>query len=225
MDLPVNDKSYVVFDLDDTLYPERAFVESGFRRIDALLKAKAGRSIASEMMERFDRKENVLDWVLREFQLPADSKDWMLREYRTHIPDIAPGEGALDLLEDLRAEGVPVGLMTDGRSVTQRNKVRALGLERHLTDILISEEFGSEKPDPRNYSFFAEKYPGRSFVFIGDNMRKDFIVPARLGWTTICVKCSGWNIHPQDLLAEPRPDHIVHSLKDIRVVRSSAAAV
>jgi HAD superfamily hydrolase (TIGR01549 family) len=134
------------------------------------------------------------------------------------------GDGARELLDRLHELNVPMGLMTDGRSTTQRHKVEALGLHPYLSDVLISEEFGSEKPDPRNYRFFADKYPQRRFIFIGDNTRKDFIVPAQLGWTTICLKCSGWNIHPQDFSARPRPDYIVASMREICLIHSSAAS-
>jgi putative hydrolase of the HAD superfamily len=219
IDLPVGDRSYVVFDLDDTLYPERCFVESGYRHIDDLLHRHTGRWLAAEMMYRFDRRENVFDWILSDFHLPeAVDKAWLLHEYRTHVPTISLGAGARELLDRLCGHDVGIGLMTDGRSITQRNKIKALGLEDYLTDILISEEFGSEKPDPRNYRFFAEKYPENSFTFIGDNTSKDFIVPAQCGWRTICLKCSGRNIHVQDLSAYPRPDHVISSLTEIRVL-------
>jgi putative hydrolase of the HAD superfamily len=219
MDLLLDSADCFIFDLDDTLYPERSFVESGFRHIDELLRELTGRSLAPEMMERFDRRENVFDWVLRGLRLPkAFSKEWLLHEYRSHVPTIDLGEGAKELLDQLRAADVRIGLMTDGRSISQRNKIEALGLGAYLSDILISEEFGSEKPHPRNYRFFADKYPDSSFTFIGDNTSKDFIVPAQLGWRTICLRCSGRNIHVQDLSAYPRPDHVVSSLAEIRVL-------
>lgn len=219
MDLIVNDNSYIVFDLDDTLYLERNFVESGFRYIESLLIREAGRPLIDEMMERFDRREDVFAWLIGEFALSPDkNKAWLLEKYRTHSPDIQLGEDVKVLLSQLRSLGVPMGLMTDGRSVTQRNKIAALGIEDDFADILISEEFGSAKPDPRNYRFFAEKYPGRDFTFFGDNTGKDFIVPAQLGWTTVCLKCSGNNIHAQDFSVGPRPDFIIESFRDVRVV-------
>lgn len=219
MDLLVNEKSYIVFDLDDTLYEERSFLESGFRHIDRLLAAQAGRSIAREMIDRFERREDVFQWIVSTFQLSiAQPKAWLLHEYRTHVPTIALNDGARELLDRLRDLNAGMGLMTDGRSITQRNKIEALGLGTYMSDILISEEFGSEKPDPRNCRFFAEKYPDRAFTFIGDNTAKDFIVPAKLGWTTICLRCSGRNIHRQDFTREPRPDHVLSSLRDVRVL-------
>jgi len=42
-------------------------------------------------------------------------------------------------------------------------------------------------------TFFV--YPGKEFWFIGDNTSKDFIVPEKLGWRTICLANCGDNIH------------------------------
>ena len=47
------------------------------------------------------------------------------------------------------------------------------------------------------------------FVYVGDNIEKDFYHPRRLGWHTIGIRdTEGVNIHPQDLSkpAEYLPD-------------------
>ena len=70
-------------------------------------------------------------------------------------------------------------------------------------DIVISEEFGSEKPALSNYAYFMERYPEcQDFTYVGDNPRKDFIAPNALGWMTICLKDDGRNIHRQDYNVE-----------------------
>jgi putative hydrolase of the HAD superfamily len=95
-------------------------------------------------------------------------------------------------------------LVTDGRSNSQRNKIKALGLERWFEErnIIISEEFGSEKTDKRNFTYFMEKYPGRSYCYVGDNTQKDFLAPNGLGWNTVCLLDDGRNIHKQDFNLE-----------------------
>jgi putative hydrolase of the HAD superfamily len=58
--------------------------------------------------------------------------------------------GVRALLTELKSSGHVLGLLTDGRSRTQRNKIRALGVEKWIDEIVISEEFGSAKPNERN---------------------------------------------------------------------------
>ena len=43
-----------------------------------------------------------------------------------------------------------------------------------------------------------DRFPQGEFVYIGDNLKKDFVTANRLGWTTICLRDQGDNIHAQD---------------------------
>ena len=54
------------------------------------------------------------------------------------------------MLEHMQAMGIPMFIITDGRSFTQRNKIRALGLYDFIpwNNIFISEEMGCEKTNP-----------------------------------------------------------------------------
>lgn len=47
-----------------------------------------------------------------------------------------------------------------------------------------------------NYAYFMKRYSYcQSFIYVGDNVKKDFITPNALGWKTICIKDDGRNIH------------------------------
>ena len=120
---------------------------------------------------------------------------------------------------DVLKRDFTLGMITDGRSITQRNKFQALGLEQFIENenLVISEEFGSEKPSERNFMFFQDKYADAEFVYIGDNLRKDFITPNKLGWKTICLLDDGRNIHRQDFSCpeEYLPNVKIHTLKEL----------
>jgi len=217
MDIPINSDSFFIFDLDDTLYPELDFLESGYRHIAAQLQPHIGEDICDEMLQRYAANENVFQWIIDTWgkRVPGLHMGWLLQQYREHYPDIHLPRASKHFLQQVKEYGIPSGLITDGRSTTQRNKLSALGLEHFFTAVIISEEFGSAKPDPRNYTWFTDKFPGRQFTFFGDNTSKDFIVPARLGWRTICIADNGRNIHRQDIYREPVPDFVVNSFDDI----------
>lgn len=210
---------YIVFDLDDTLFQEVDFLLSAYREIAGLVSDTESGAILDRMVEKYRRGENVFEWLMAEYseRLPDLTIDRLLEVYRAHFPEIELSEDAHDFLTRLQVAGISFGLITDGRSVTQRNKLRALGIEPLFTDIIISEEFGSQKPDPANYQFYEKRYPGKKFFYIGDNTGKDFIVPSNLGWTTVCIKDRGQNIHPQQLDRLPIPDYIVSSFKEIEI--------
>jgi putative hydrolase of the HAD superfamily len=217
MHININSDSFFVFDLDDTLFPEYDFLQSGYRQIALLLTTGDGEDLYHDMLRRYNNKENVFSWLVNAYGA-ADLRvtmDWLLKTYREHLPEISLDKATARFLHQLKEQGVPAALITDGRSVTQRNKLKALGIENYFREVIISEEFGSEKPDERNYLYFRHKYPGKDFYFFGDNTAKDFIVPSRLGWRTICMKNTGRHIHGQTFDQSPVPDFIISSFDEV----------
>lgn len=219
MQIKVSSDTHFIFDLDDTLYPEIRFLQSGYRAIANKLAPTLNADLYNEMWRLYTNRENVFQWITNQYRelIPDVTVPWLLQLYREHMPDIVLNPAAAAFWQQITRSQIPAGLITDGRSITQRNKLKALGIENYFTDIIISEEFGSEKPDERNYLYYEKKYPGREFYFFGDNTSKDFIVPARLGWRTICLKDTGYHIHKQVLSNEPVPQFIISSFDEIEL--------
>lgn len=191
--MPSSCKSVICFDLDDTLYKEIDFVSSAYREIASWCGHP---EFSNQMMEWFHQGKNVFMELNHALGLSIEMADY-LRVYRNHYPSISLDEDVRQTLDCISTEGVVLGLITDGRSMSQRNKIKALGLEKWFEDsnIVISEEFGSEKTDIRNFMYFMEKYPSTDYCYVGDNPQKDFMVPNQLGWKTIMLKDDGRNIH------------------------------
>lgn len=199
-----NKKIFVAFDLDDTLYKEIDFLKSAYREIARKVEAETSlHGVYDNMMQVYQSEEDVFQNLVDQTR-GAVSKDELLEMYRNHIPDIHLNEDAKACLESLYKAGVPMGIITDGRSYTQRNKIKALGLEKWILDEnwIISEEIGSEKPDQKNYLVVEHKYPGYECIYVGNNPKKDFKGANEIGWLTICLLDSGDEIHPQDFNLE-----------------------
>ena len=201
----------ICFDLDDTLYKEIDYLKSAYREIAEyaaghcegcsdsvnILAIKA----YNRMLDAYREGLNAFEELNLFLGLELPISDY-LYIYRNHKPKIALPEDVAMTLEELQAKGVRIGLITDGRSVQQRNKIEALGLGKWIEeeDIVVSEEFGSEKPALANYEFFMKRYPEcHDFTYVGDNLKKDFIAPNAFGWKTICLKEDGRNIHRQEV--------------------------
>ena len=121
-------------------------------------------------------------------------------------------------MNELKHRGITLGLITDGRSISQRNKIKALGLDRWFDNenIIISEETQSEKIEEPNFRHFVKKYRGAEFTYVGDNPKKDFIVPNRLGWKTVMLKDDGRNIHKQEAVpAENLPQITITGIDEL----------
>ena len=187
----------VIFDLDDTLYKEIEFLKSGFKSIVEQLPFDNKDEVYNRMLQKYQAVENAFDYINQLY--PRLTISSMLQLYRGHTPDIQLNESTIDCLEFLKGKGIFLGLITDGRSETQRNKIGALGLDKFLPEcgIVISEEIGSEKPSEKNYNCIANIHPGCRLFYVGDNPMKDFVTPNKLGWTTIGLRDNGDNIHSQ----------------------------
>ncbi|MBF0592276.1 MAG: HAD hydrolase-like protein [Nitrospirae bacterium] len=194
----------VLFDLDDTLYPEMDFVRSGFRATTSFLEARFGvdpRATFEAMMAALERdgRGMVFDTVLRELGLwelglyRHELTKTLLYLYRSHRPEICLYDDVLPFLYYLRASDIRTGLITDGMASVQRNKIRALGLEDILDVIICTDELGREywKPSLVPFKVALELLPGgiapEEAVYIGDNPGKDFIAPNELGMTSIQI--------------------------------------
>ena len=192
-------EDYVIcFDLDDTLYKEIDYLKSAYREIaDSVGHPEA----AGQMLDWYLAGENAFRKLIETYNLAVGIAD-LLKIYREHYPDIHLDEGVKEFLVCLKEDGAKLGLISDGRSLTQRNKIKALGLENFFDIEVISEEFGTEKPCLRNYQAVMEKFPERKvFVYVGDNTAKDFVAPNQLGWRTILLMDNGKNIHHQENMA------------------------
>lgn len=191
----------IIFDLDDTLYKEIDFVKSGFKYIEKVVTKKGivYSDIYALLLEAYCKGKNAFEEINNTFGLDIPIPKY-LEWYRFHYPTLSFNDDCGYILKCLEEHGIPMGLISDGRSITQRNKIKALGLDQYFDEqcIVISEEFGSEKPSVQNYQYFVNLYPNIArFVYVGDNPKKDFITPNKLGWLTIGIKDNGENIHIQ----------------------------
>ena len=213
MDTGIDNKVFV-FDLDDTLYKEIDFLKSGYKKIAMIVNKNNYNHLYNQMLSWYRSGINVFDKLMINYNV---SKEFLLDIYRAHVPEIKLENDVFKLLNQLRKNRVIIGLITDGRSITQRNKLKALEIEDLFDDIIISEEFGSSKTDERNFLFFHKKYPAKEYIYIGDNPQKDFIVPNKLHWMTYCLLDDGRNIHPQNFSIDKHllPKEIIKELNEL----------
>lgn len=216
----------MAFDLDDTLFRERDFCRSGFRflcspesyRIEGInpYPSQAELDSLAEAMDRELTERRNPFVPFEDFFRPFVEKggaEWNIKPhidaYRSHSPSLELDAEVRSTLEFLASRGVRMALITDGRSVTQRQKIKALGLERFFAPemILISGETGHEKTDSKEmFAQVVRFYPeARGFFYIGNNPRKDFYFPNLMGWTTLQVPPNPDDVHPD--IEPPTPLH------------------
>lgn len=212
----------IVFDLDDTLYKELDYLISAYKEISEKLASFLNSQVTKdeifdEMYSFYGLGKNTFVEILEKHQIKNVLIDDLLFIYRNHFPQIKLEESIENLLIKLKEQVFRLGIITDGRSNQQRNKIFSLSIEKYFEHIIISEEFGTEKPDLRNFKYFEKMYPNCKYVYVGDNIKKDFVAGNQLGWTTICLLDNGRNIHHQqfDLSEEFLPNYCINNLIEI----------
>ena len=128
----------VIFDLDDTLYSEKQYVRSGYKAVAKLLGDEA---LADRLWTYFENGKPAIDELLNELGCMG-RKEECLEAYREQIPEITLYDGVVDLILELKSKGIKVGIITDGRVSGQKRKLQALGLDKLIDDIIITDELG-----------------------------------------------------------------------------------
>ena len=218
----------VIFDIDDTLYKEIDFLKSGYRKVAEMVGTQYGldsRSVYNQLLMWYYKGENAFACLNEKYGLNNPIEEY-INIYRFHHPSIMLSSEVKVTLSSLKANGVLMSIITDGREETQRNKMEALGLSEwiNMDNVIINEEKSHFKPNHWSFDMMMlkcyEQYPDMnlSFYYVGDNPDKDFIAPNQLGWETICLLDDGRNIHHQnfELPQEILPKHKIITIKDLQ---------
>jgi len=220
MIIKVNQNSVFVFDLDDTLYCEIDFLKSAYRSIAQRIAPEQDLELYEEMMKIYNGGENTFKYVIEKYPEKKYTLDILIEYYRNHNPQISLKDGVMDLLKRVRALGGKIGILTNGRGITQRNKINSLGISELIDEILISEEFGNSKPDEMVYRHFQNKFSGGEFYYFGDNPKIDFIAPKKLKWFCVGVRDAA-NVHKfnfSDFSPEYLPHLFIKKFSEIEIV-------
>lgn len=213
----------VVFDLDDTLYDEIEYCKSGFASVADFLADRPGYPTASRIFETLWKEftsgnhKTTFNAALEQLGIQYDTAliEQLIEVYRSHTPDIKLPQESDDVLRRLSRE-YTLALLTDGFLPAQRLKVRALEIEKYFKSIIYTEQLGREfwKPSPLGFEKILQTLNAKpqNTAFLGDNEKKDFIAPNKLGLSTIRIA------RPARIHTEPaeKPDaaarYVIHSL-------------
>lgn len=184
----------LIFDLDDTLYNELDFVQSGFQAVAYFLEEEYGvaKSESLAIMNNILHKEGrgaIFDLLLEMKHLHCKT---LVRKcvyiYRHHSPSISPFPEAEELLKSLDN---PLYIVTDGHKIVQEKKINALNIQKYFKKIYLTHRYGIRHSKPSIYCFDkirkTEKCDWSDMVYIGDDPNKDFVNLKPLGMHTIRV--------------------------------------
>lgn len=225
--MAVAERRAVVFDLDDTLYPYRAFVESGFAAVAAVVARDHG--VPPEVTRRVLRRARRDGHRGRELQrlcavcfLPVESAVSLRDVLVEHRPRLRLPRASRQVLEALRAEW-RIGILTNGRPDVQARKVAALGLAPLVDAVVFAAEYGdgTGKPKPDGFAAVLDRLqvPPGAAVFVGNDPAADIAGAAASGLRTIHVPR-----RPEDAAGEVTADARAARLSSVPVLAGQLLA-
>jgi putative hydrolase of the HAD superfamily len=184
----------VLFDLDDTLYPEREYVLSGFEAVASWAKENLGINDGFEKLKELSAqgvRGDTFDRWLKDHHLPLSLVPNLVQVYREHQPRLKPYPEVKPLLEALRSDYL-IGLISDGYLTVQMRKFTSLELADYFDTVIFSDEFGRDAWKPSIHPFQVAltnlACVGPEAVYVGDNPEKDFFGARRLGMKTVWIR-------------------------------------
>ena len=210
----------LIFDLDDTLYSETDFVESGYKAVARHLSESIGcdfNSLYAMMLDTLHAmgRHNVMNAVKNRYPVDLIAIEDLVAVYRGHNPKIRMYPGYYGLLKELSGS-YSLGIITDGMPEVQERKVRALRLEGLMDNIIYTWKFGEDRQKPHPHSFTlmlrSLETNAENALFIGNDLAKDCIGAHRAGMKCAQIRPS---ISGPEGLDEPRneePEYVIDSL-------------
>jgi carbamoyl-phosphate synthase large subunit len=183
----------IIFDMDDTLYPEADFVRSGHRAVAERVWQDLSVDIEPELRRRFavGQRGDLMSAALVALGIKVTA-DYVARVlvpvYREHSPIIRPYVETVPVLTELRKRGYRLALLSDGVATVQRRKLDALGLDKFFDEVVITDEIGRDawKPSTTGFERILDALGvcGQEAMYVADNPCKDFYGPHQLSMRT-----------------------------------------
>jgi putative hydrolase of the HAD superfamily len=190
----------VLFDLDDTLNDRQAtlkiFIQHFLQEFASKLEPISFDDLLLEY-QRLDaagyRPRDQVHAMLAESLpwLEPVSAEVLLAFWYDLFPKLSvPMPHARETLIALQARGIKLGLVTNGKSKIQNRKVDTLGLRKFLDVILVSENAGIKKPDPRIFAIALEQLQleAAHVWMVGDHPVNDVLGARGAGLTGVWLK-------------------------------------
>lgn len=207
----------VIFDLDNTIVDRtrtfrgfvKTFIDTYFGHLEET-QTLFDRIIDLDQ-DGYKNKKQLFSELLDELQWKEKPRiEELLDFYATHyVENAVLMDQAREVLGDLRKK-YKTGLITNGLTAIQYGKIDHLGIRNEFDLILVSEEAGVKKPDPRIFQMALDHFGflPQECIYIGDHPVNDIEGAARVGMKTIWMKVNQpWR---EGLSASP-----MHTIKEI----------
>lgn len=186
----------LIFDLDDTLYPERQFIRSGFHAVASEVTWRYGvpRPAALATLFRALRRRNrgqALQELCRQHNLPVAIVPELVDVIRAHEPTLRLPPSSTATLVAARARGWRLGVLTNGLPAVQARKAVALDLGALVDTVVYAHDcaprLGKPAREPFQIALARLGSLPTDSVFVGNDPWCDIAGARGVGLRTILL--------------------------------------
>lgn len=197
----------VLFDLDDTLLDREAsaryFVERQYERFHPAL-AHLPQTAYVERFMTLDQhglvpKDKVYRQLVSEFGITDISWPVLAEDYYGQFDRYCLNLPGLDsMLQTLVKQQRVLGIITNGPSPFQQQKIKAMGIADYFAVILVSAKEGVKKPNPEIFRRAVANLgvTAAETIFVGDNPQADIDGARKFGMQTVWKRVPFWGDCP-----------------------------
>lgn len=204
----------VLFDIDDTLFDRELAQKLTLPLLIEKHPALLGRISRAKLQMAWEQSDELstaefktgsfvrvarCQHFLRLLDLPWNRAAELTGQYLSDYTSLnVPVAGALELIQELN-QYYKMGVISNSLADVQYGKIKTLGLQTYLSCVVLSEEYGIRKPDPRIFHHAAGLLHVQSSecLFVGDSFFAD-VIGAKAAGMLAC-----WLKHADS----PLPDH------------------
>lgn len=216
----------VLFDFDHTLYDRektiRAAAPELYEQLRQFIRADVTKAQFSDALLSAEKSDayydngyrGVLDELQQQdiFTVKPTLEQYLEHFYPTMSKNIVVFDDTYAVLQTLKDHGYKVALLTNGKVKYQQEKLKYTRVPEYMDEIIICEQLGFQKPDPRTFLTMCQRLgvSADRAVYVGDNMVCDIGGAAGAGLKTIWLPFAReWPAHLTP------PDYTIASLSEI----------
>ncbi|MTD41578.1 HAD-IA family hydrolase [Erwinia sp. CPCC 100877] len=197
----------IVFDVDDTIYDQQQPFKNAVNQVFPCVKNEDmhrlyirfrhhsdvtfPKVMANEWTLEYMRYYRI-DESLKDLKYPAVSQEDGLifqKVYEHELDNITMHPEVKKVLNFLKEQQIPMGIITNGPTDHQYKKVKQLRLEDWIpTDnIIISQSTGFQKPEREIFDLAANEFnmTAQHTLYVGDSFENDIVGARNGGWKSL----------------------------------------
>lgn len=190
----------VFFDIDDTLYDTSGFAKLARKAalnmmIDAGLPLSSSeaytllREIIAQKGSNYDKHFNVLTKTVFGEEKPLLIALGMINYHNVKFALLRPFPETTSMLINIKAKGYRLGVISNGITIKQWEKLIRLGIYPFFDEVVTSDEVGFEKPHGRIFEEALNRMgcKAEKSVMIGNKFSEDIMGAVNAGMSAILV--------------------------------------